>query len=113
MSANASNPVVPNRGDLLRSVRIPGWRPVEVVLVAMLLSSFALIPWMRAVYTPSENGEVQIAPGMSKQEVLVILGEPNERQGADLCWDYDRFHENGDQICVRFNADGRVQKVEH
>lgn len=103
----------PAKADPFRMVRIPGWRPVEVVLIAMLGSGLALAPWMRAAHTPSIYGDAKITPGMSKADVLVKLGEPNERHANDVCWNYDRFDESGDRICIRFGPDGHVQEVEN
>lgn len=111
MAADASSQIARNKVDPLRRVRIPGWRPVEFALAAMLLCSFALIPWLWAAYSPATSGDTGVALGMSKEEVLVVLGEPNERQAEGLCWNYDRFHEGNDRVCVRFDEGGRVTAI--
>jgi hypothetical protein len=111
MAASASNSAVQTRVDPLRPVRISGWRPVEFALLAMLLCSFALIPWMWAAYLPATSGDSHVSPGMTKAEVLVVLGEPNERLAEDVCWNYDRYQDGKDRTCVRFNALGQVVTV--
>lgn len=97
--------------DPLRLARSQSWWPVELVLVVVFISGFMLVPWMMAAYMPSENGQSRIAPGMTKKEVLVILGEPNERHQPDVCWNYDPHHPGANRFCVRFDELGKVKEV--
>lgn len=97
--------------DPIGFAKTQSWLPVEMVLVVIILSGLALAPWMLGAYTPSKTGAERIEPGMSQQEVIVILGEPNERLAQDVCWNYGQKRDGDDRICIRFDGRKRVAEV--
>jgi hypothetical protein len=54
------------------------WWKVELVLLTFLLTAIASLYWIIGVYAPSRSGESVVELGMTKQEVVGILGAPNE-----------------------------------
>ncbi len=61
--------------------------------------------------TPSTNEEIRrIQPGMTKAEVIEILGRPDGRDSDDNCWHYYRS-EDRDPYWISFDDDGRVSPV--
>jgi hypothetical protein len=99
--------------DPIRPQKQPGWKPILAVLLVITISALMIFRWMIAAYAPSDSGDSRITKGMTKQEVLVVLGEPNERKEGEECWNYDRFHRGGDRFCVTFDDAGRVKEISH
>ena len=61
--------------------------------------------------TPSTNEEIsRILPGMTKAEVIEILGRPDGRDSDDNCWHYYRSGD-WDPYWISFDDDGRVSPV--
>src|SRR6188768_3141201 len=97
--------------DPIAPPRKRSWSSILLVLVVVLASAPFILWWrIDANLFPTRELD-EIKTGMTKEEVLVILGEPNEHQRSADCWNYDRFHRGNDRICVRFDDLGKVKAV--
>lgn len=111
MSEQQNAKIEGRRIDPAAPGRRRGWFSILAVLAVMLLTAPFLLYWRMDVGLFPNAAAGNIERGMTKQEVLVILGEPNQRVDGDDCWNYDRFGRGNDRVCVQFDARGRVAAV--
>ncbi len=92
--------------------QIQGFLPVLGTVAFTVLSSPLLVSWHGCEIPDSSGNAGLIEAGMQKNEVIVILGEPNEQNVAKHLWVYRNDHRNIQApTVVQFDHRGRVEAV--